>query len=353
MRREAISPTDAVAINAVLFAVRQAADVICDRRALALIVAALLGERRFGGFMERTGMASRVVTLRLRTLEALGLFVRMPYNLRPLRHEYRLSVMGQEFVGIVLQMLRWEQNWAEPDNGQTHAPIHASCGNPLRPELRCRACGTAASVRDVDLGVSRAQLRKVPVKQTLHRRGAKDGTALPASGGLLNQSLDVFGDKWTVEIVMCAFFRVRRFNDFRVCTGIAANILQDRLERLITAGVFCRNWSPDDASAREYRLTAKGVDLFGTLIALQDWADAWVNERYRSPVRIVHRDCGEVFHVSTLCAACGQDVCLAPFLELARHIEPDAEPADPPQSKSSKMRGLHAGPPKGRYKSGA
>ena len=43
----------------------------------------------FGSFMERTGMASRVVTARLRTLEALGLFARVAYQMRPLRHEYR------------------------------------------------------------------------------------------------------------------------------------------------------------------------------------------------------------------------------------------------------------------------
>ncbi len=301
MTRRAIDPTDAIAINAMLIAVRQAADVICDRWVLALISAALLGERRFGGFMQRTGMASRVVSSRLRMLETLGVFVRIPYQLRPLRHEYRLTAMGEAFLVVVLQMMRWEQLW--PGAPDVAVPLH-SCAQTLQPDLRCAACGHPATVRDVDLVVSRAQLRKVPDKQTLHRRASSNEGKSGTPRILLGESIDLFGDKWTVEIIMCAFFRVRRFSDFRSATGIAANILSDRLDRLIAAAIFKRGATAADAAGREYRLTEKGRDLFGTLIALQDWADAWVSARYRSPVRIVHRDCGAVFHATAHCGAC-------------------------------------------------
>jgi DNA-binding HxlR family transcriptional regulator/ribosomal protein S14 len=321
MTRQTISPTDAIAINAMLIAVRQAADVICDRWVLMLISAALLGERRFGGFMQRTGMGSRVVTARLRTLETLGLFGKVPYQLRPLRHEYRLSVMGEAFLGVVLQMIRWEQLWPRPaDHGVQLLHV---CTKPLQPDLRCAACGRPATIRDVDLAVSRAQLRQIPPKQTLHRRMGSDGIDAKQRGLILGQSLDIFGDKWTVEVLTCAFFRVRRFGNFRASTGISANILSDRLERLIAAGIFRREARPSDAAGREYRLTAKGLDLFGTLIALQDWADAWVSERYRSPVRIVHRDCGQSFHAASRCGGCGLDIASGPPLQLT--LAPEAD----------------------------
>ncbi len=297
MTRHPISPTDAIAINAVLFAVRQAADVICDRWVLLLIVAALAGERRFGGFMQRTGMASRVVASRMRTLVEIGLFVRIAYSVRPLRHEYRLTVMGEAFAEVVRQLMRWEQAWARSSSAVASVPVDRRDDMP-ESGLHCRACGVPATARDIDLRVSRAQLMKIPVKQTLHRRMTRDPAQSESEAGLLGASLDIFGDKWTVEIIICAFFRVRRFGNFRACTGISASILTDRLDRLIAADVLRRSAAPSGAVGRDYRLTDKGIDLFGTLMALQDWADDWVSERYRSPVRFIHRDCGQAFHAA-------------------------------------------------------
>lgn len=307
MSRKAITATDAAAINAILYAVRQAADVICDRWALALIVAAFLGERRFNGFMARTGMASRLVTSRLRTLETLGLFVRIPYSIRPLRHEYQLSVMGREFGAVILQMIRWERSWCAGED-QSLPLVHLECGAPLNLEVRCKACRNPASARNIDLAVSQTRLRQMPAKQTLHRRSTLEHEESRGIGGMLGPSLAIFGDKWSVEIIMCCFFRVRRFSDFRERTGIAANILVDRLERLIRARVLRRAASESDPAGREYRLTEQGVDLFGTLVALQDWADAWVRERYRSPVRLTHRPCREPLHILPVCANCDRDV---------------------------------------------
>lgn len=305
MARSVTAPTDAIAINAVLFAVRQAADVVCDRSALMLLIAALLGERRYNGFATRTGLASRTVASRLRTLEDLGLMVRMPYSVRPLRHEYSLSVMGQDFAQVVLQMMGWEQR--QSDGGGAIPLVHALCGAEFQPHLRCAACGREAGARDIDLSVSQAQLRNMPVKQTLHRRPSSRGGGRDAVGGsaeMLPASLDIFGDKWGVEIIICAFLRVRRFGAFRDATGIAANILSDRLDRLVAAGIFRKDAPGGGPGFADYRLTEKGLDLFGILMALQDWADAWLRERVRSPVRFVHRACGQVFHAASACGSC-------------------------------------------------
>lgn len=304
MTRPKIAPSDFVAINAVVAAARQPADVICDRWSLMLVLAAFLGETRFGGLMERTGMASRLLTARLRSLESHGAVLRMPYCMHPPRHEYRLTNMGEGLFEVIMQMARWEQNWPSEGGSAPVAIQHVTCQAPLRPQLRCRACGLAATARDIDLKVSPAQLQHRPPKQTSHRRSivsSGDGDALRQ---LLGPSLDIFGDKWGIEILLCAFFRIRRFGDFRLCTGIAANILADRLERLVAAGVLI---SPRDAADEPgYRLTEKGIDLYGVLVAIEAWADAWLRKRYRSPVRLIHRDCGKTFRPLTTCAACGE-----------------------------------------------
>lgn len=119
----------------------------------------------------------------------------------------------------------------------------------------------------------------------------------------------MFGDKWGIEILLCAFFRLRRFSDFRLCTGIAANILTDRLDRFVAIGVLTR---ADPARPQAgYRLTERGVDLYGVMVAVEGWADRWLPGRYASPVRLIHRACGQRFRPSSGCAVCDRPLRLA------------------------------------------
>jgi DNA-binding HxlR family transcriptional regulator len=293
MTRPVIAPSDATALNAMLMAVRQGSDVVCDRWSLALIISAFLGDSRFAEFIRRTGLASRLATQRLRTLEEQGLMVRLPYSIRPLRHEYRLTNMGRGFHEVVAQMVRWERNWnaaTMPEDMVTQL-----CGSRLEARMRCKECGEVATARDITLRVSRSDLAQKPVKQGLHRRSILSGA--PAGAGLIHfsESLDAFGDKWGIEILVCAFTGIRRFNDFRICTDISANILSDRLARLCEAGILRQAASPGEQG---YRLTAKGFDTYGVLVTLQDWSDRWLSQRYRSPVKLIHESCGKPFHVA-------------------------------------------------------
>lgn len=298
MTRSGLPATDVLAINAVLVASRQAADAICDRWSLAVILTALQGARRFNDLARGTGMATRLLTDRLRTLQTAGILVRIPYSIRPLRHEYRLTNMGEALQAVVLQMARWE-------SGQGGDPglHHRSCGAPLRPRLTCQACGAEVSARDIDLKTSPGQLRRMPDKTTSHRRTSLDMDTQSPGLNPYGRSLAIFGDKWGIEILLCAFFRIRRFGDFRALTGIAANILTDRLERLMAAGVLVR----ESGSAQSgYRLTQAGLDLYGVIVEIQAWADAWLPERYHSPVKLIHRACGQEFRPRTVCAGCGE-----------------------------------------------
>jgi DNA-binding HxlR family transcriptional regulator len=326
MTRPTIAPSELLAINAVLVSSRQAGETLFDRWSLVLVLAMLQGESRFNGLAERTGMATRLLTTRLKALDELGILVRMPYSLRPLRHEYRLTNMGEEISDVIFQMHRWEQNWygsAPPSGGFVHRP----CGAHLRPQLRCAACGIAATARDIELRLSRTQLKKMPEKQTVHRRSTIASADTTATRHLLGPSLDVFGDKWGIEIILCAFFRIRRFNDFRLCTGISANILTDRLERLVGSGVMERG--RDQSSQGGYFLTEKGVDLYGVLVSRERWADTWLRARYHSPVRLIHRACGQVFRPLTTCTSCERALVRADVEFLAaprQYVHASAKP---------------------------
>ncbi len=305
MTRPAIVASDTLAINGVLVSARQAIDMICDRWSLSVVLALLLEEHRFKGLAERTGMASRLLTSRLKTLEVNGVITRMPYSMHPPRFEYHLTNMGAELLPVILQMDRWEQVWTRSRDHSTSL-THQPCGAPLHSQVRCRACGRPAGARDVELKLSRAQLRKAPDKKAQHRRSIVSSADQTAAPQMLGPSLDIFGDKWGIEILLCALFRIRRFNDFRDSIGISANILSDRLQRLVAADLLSRERDPGSRSG--YWLTPRGVDAYAIMVSIHEWADKWVRGRYKSPVRLIHAACGQPFWPDLICFTCEQPV---------------------------------------------
>ena len=60
----------------------------------------------------------------------------------------------------------------------------------------------------------------------------------------------------------------------------------------------------------EYRLTAKGKDLFDVLYAMRNWAERWAyddGEIGSGPaMRYIHRACGADVGTSTVCPGCGE-----------------------------------------------
>lgn len=266
-------------------------------------------------------MASRLLTTRLKTLENDGVVTRMLYSRHPPRFEYQLTNMGRDLLPVILHMDRWERAWPRPDLGSSRL-THRPCASPLQTQVLCRACGRPAGARDIDLRVSRAQLQKVPEKGAQHRRSIVSSENQRGMPQLLGLSLDVFGDKWGIEILLCAFFRIRRFNDLRDSVGIARNILADRLERLVAADLLTKGRDPQEQSG--YWLTAKGIDAYAIMVSIHEWADKWVGSRYRSPVRLIHAACGEPFLPDLTCVICMQTVRPA---EVCLHSEPVISPS--------------------------
>jgi len=117
------------------------------------------------------------------------------------------------------------------------------------------------------------------------------------------QFLEVAGDWWTMLIVRDAFFGVTRFSDFQRRLGVARNILADRLDWLVSHGVFSqREYQPGRS---DYVLTDKGRDLWLVLTAMRQWGDRWHAEA-GPPVEMIHKGCGHVAQAVVVCSACGE-----------------------------------------------
>ena len=50
-------------------------------------------------------------------------------------------------------------------------------------------------------------------------------------------TLEIIGERWTILILRDVFMGIRRFEELQRHLGVARNILQTRLERLVEAGI--------------------------------------------------------------------------------------------------------------------
>lgn len=89
-------------------------------------------------------------------------------------------------------------------------------------------------------------------------------------------TLDVLGDRWTLLVIRDLFLGRTRFKDFEASPeGIPTNILSERLERLLAAGIVEQTPVDEGAKRFAYRLTAKGKALAPVLVAIRDWGLKW------------------------------------------------------------------------------
>jgi DNA-binding HxlR family transcriptional regulator len=121
------------------------------------------------------------------------------------------------------------------------------------------------------------------------------------------RSLEVIGERWTILVLREAFLGTYRFDEIQRHLGVARNVLQSRLERLVENEILKKVRYQERPPRYEYRLTAKGVDLWPVVVALLQWGD-----RYEAPggppVVLVHKDCGGELDGRRRCQACGADL---------------------------------------------
>ncbi|MHB8242172.1 MAG: winged helix-turn-helix transcriptional regulator [Solirubrobacteraceae bacterium] len=118
-------------------------------------------------------------------------------------------------------------------------------------------------------------------------------------------SLEIVGERWSLLIVRDIFLGLRRFDEIQDDLGIARNVLQTRLTRLLDQGVLEKRLYQERPQRWEYRLTDKGLDLWPTIISLMKWGDRHAPRADGPPVVLEHRDCGGAVDEHLTCERCG------------------------------------------------
>jgi DNA-binding HxlR family transcriptional regulator len=119
-------------------------------------------------------------------------------------------------------------------------------------------------------------------------------------------ALEVVGERWSLLIVRSVMLGVRRFDALQKDLGVARNVLQTRLERLIEQGVLERRLYQEHPPRYEYVLTEKGLDLWPTIVALLQWGDRYAPAADGPPVLLEHRGCGGAVDSHRICERCGK-----------------------------------------------
>ncbi|MEO0881517.1 MAG: helix-turn-helix domain-containing protein [Pseudomonadota bacterium] len=101
--------------------------------------------------------------------------------------------------------------------------------------------------------------------------------------------LNLFGDAWTLLIVREAFYGATRFSEFQRNTGIARNLLTDRLASLVEHGLFERQNIGEHGTRYAYRLTDKGRSLVPVFVAMVQWSNDHVYGEDNAPVHLIER----------------------------------------------------------------
>jgi DNA-binding HxlR family transcriptional regulator len=121
------------------------------------------------------------------------------------------------------------------------------------------------------------------------------------------RALAVVGERWTLLVLREVLLGRRRFQEIKRNTGVATNILADRLETLVEHGVLERRLYSDQPESYEYVPTPKGRDAVPVLVALMQWGDRYLAEN--GPPRVlVHAACGHDADPALYCSHCHEQL---------------------------------------------
>jgi DNA-binding HxlR family transcriptional regulator len=121
----------------------------------------------------------------------------------------------------------------------------------------------------------------------------------------LDAALERVGDRWSLLIVAALLAGPRRFGELaEVVTGIAPNILTDRLRRLERGRVVAARPYSRRPPRVEYLLTEDGRELAGVLRLLAGWGTGGSE----AAETLRHLACGSALEARWYCPTCARAV---------------------------------------------
>src|SRR5579862_9206211 len=126
-------------------------EVVGERWTLLILRDAVLGLTRFEEFQESLGIASNVLTNRLKRMCDEGVLERVADPERPGRPKYVLTDKGRELAPALIVLMKWGDRHYPTPGGPPRLTLHARCGGNVGPDLHCERCGEQVPPGALDL----------------------------------------------------------------------------------------------------------------------------------------------------------------------------------------------------------
>lgn len=126
-----------------------AAELLGDTWTFLILREAFFGAQRFNEFAQNLGLSRNILSDRLKTLVAKGIFEMRPYGPGKARYEYRLAKPGRDIFPIVVALLQWGDKYLVDSQKPSIVLKHTLCGEDANPHLVCGACGEPIELADI------------------------------------------------------------------------------------------------------------------------------------------------------------------------------------------------------------
>jgi DNA-binding HxlR family transcriptional regulator len=127
-------------------------EVVGERWTMLIVRDAVIdGISRFEDFQDGLGIATNVLTNRLRLLCDEDVLERVPDPSRPGRPMYIPTQKGRELAPVLFMLMKWGDRHYPTPKGPPRLTLHSGCGGNIGADFHCDRCGQEAGPGQMDL----------------------------------------------------------------------------------------------------------------------------------------------------------------------------------------------------------
>lgn len=130
------------------------AELIGDRWSTLVLASAFIGLQRYDDMVDTLGIATNVLSDRLKKMTEMGVFERREYQSRPPRSEYCLTEKGKSLYPQIMALRQWVLDNMPPVE-HSFELIHRPCGKPLQVDVVCGECNQVPEPSSVGYSLER------------------------------------------------------------------------------------------------------------------------------------------------------------------------------------------------------
>ncbi len=140
-----------VATNSIACPLARTARLVGDEWILLILREMFKRPHKFDELQKACGAATNILTNRLQRMLDAGLIKKVPYQERPVRYEYKLARAGYAMMPMLLEMMRYSEDYFPCAEAAPNQLRHLTCGHITKAGQRCSHCGGEVSIENLRL----------------------------------------------------------------------------------------------------------------------------------------------------------------------------------------------------------